>query len=543
VAEILIVGHRNPDMDSVCSAYAYAYLKNSQDKANTYVPVRCGNLNDSTKAQFERIAVTPPKFIRDVRCRLATVVRTNEQSLDYLDPVYNLVSLFNRNPSVVSVVDNGSYCGLLSIDEVNKFFLRENSGKRPIYHFVVNNIPKVLHGEFLKRGEMDEFDSPLIVGAMRYTVFCSHLDALDNPKPLLVVGDREDHIKRAIAKQIPCIILTGLDTGLTSSVDFSQYKGTVFISEEDTSETLRLLRLSIPIRCLMDENPPALQDDQLFDEAKTILSSSHFRGMPVFHEKTWMGFVTRRCFLEKPKTKVILVDHNEKEQSVPGIEEAELIEIIDHHRMGTIKTPNPIYILCDPLGSTCTIVYHLFVRQAIPIPVSIAKVLLSGIVSDTVMLKSPTTTAEDRVAVDALCKIAGLENVEQFGNEMFSSGTSLEGKDPRKLIESDFKQYSEKQKRFGIGQCEVTTLSNVDEFKDSLFESLAAVRHDNNLDFALFLITDVIHENSVLLSSGLGFYEPKLAYTQESPHKFLLPGVLSRKKQLLPEVLRVLEEL
>jgi manganese-dependent inorganic pyrophosphatase len=527
-------------MDSVCSAYAYAALKNRIDTANSYVPVRCGNLNDATKAAFERIGVAPPSFIKDVRCRLSCVVRRGETTLDWQDPVYKLVSLFENKPSAVCVMKDGNYYGLLTIDEVNRFFLKENSGVRPLYHFVVDNIPKVLRGRFIRKGDVSQFDGPILVGAMRYVVFCQHLDALE--RPLLVVGDREEHIKKAVEEQVPCIILTGLEHGMTSMVDFSSFHGTVFVSEEDTSETIRLLRLSVPIDQLMDEHPPILDEEMLFDEAKNTLSSQKFRGMPVFKNDEWKGFVTRRCFLEKPKTKVILVDHNEPEQSVPGIDEAELVEIIDHHRLGTLKTPNPIYIFCDPVGSTCTIVYTLYRRFGLSIPKDVAGVLLSGLVSDTVMLKSPTTTAVDREAASTLAGIYGVSDLSEFGTQLFSSGASLEGKDPQKLVESDFKMYKENGKRFGIGQCEVTTLGEVEETKGSFFTVLSAVREKNALDFALFLITDVIHENSILLCSGLDAYEPKLAYQKQSEHTLFLPGVLSRKKQLLPEVLRVLEE-
>ena len=544
MAEIYISGHRNPDMDSVCAAYSYAHLKNKIDQTNTYIPVRCGNLNDSTKAQFERLGVVPPAFIKDVRTRVVSVTRTAKSVLQVTDPVYKLVSLYGQaiQPSVVPVLENETYRGLLSVDEVSSFVLKENCGTRPVYHFVVDNFSKVLRGRYLKKGEQFFFDAPIVVGAMRYTVFCKHMEALLEQKPILVVGDREDHIRKAVEMQIPGIILTGLENGLTSQVDFDSYQGTVFVSELDTAETLRLLRLSIPVTQLMKQEPPVIQDDCLFDEAKSILSDSEFRGLPVFHGNEWRGFITRRCFLEKPKTKLIMVDHNEPEQSVPGIDEAEVVEIIDHHRLGAAKTRHPIYICCEPLGSTCTIIYNLFVRHEVEISEQLAKVLLSGIVSDTVMLKSPTTTFEDFTAVQDLCHLAGIEDMRTFGETMFSSGASLAKEDPHKMLEADFKQYKELGVRFGIGQCEVTTLSDVDEYKASYLHGLEELKRAYALDWAMFLITDVVKENSVLLMTSMPIAEHKLAYVKQGEGKFLLPGVLSRKKQLLPEILRVLEE-
>ncbi|HKM06964.1 MAG TPA: putative manganese-dependent inorganic diphosphatase [Sphaerochaeta sp.] len=544
MAEIFISGHRNPDMDSVCAAYSYAYLKNKLDPSNTYTPVRCGNLNDTTKAQFERLGVQAPAFLKDVRSRVSSVTRVPSTVLQTTDPVYKLVSLYGKanQISVIPIMEGTTYKGLLSVDEVSSFVLRENSGNRPVYHFVPDNFSKVLRGKFIMKGELTAFDAPIIVGAMRYTVFCKHMEALVAQKPILVVGDREDHIRKAVEMQIPAIVLTGLENGLTSHVDFSSYKGTVFISEEDTAETLRLLRLTIPVTQLIRKDPPGIQDDTLFDEAKAILAESEFRGLPIFSGDTWTGFITRRCFLEKPKTKLIMVDHNEPEQSVPGIEEAEVVEIIDHHRLGAAKTRHPIYIRCEPLGSTCTIIYNLFVRNNVSIPEALAKVMLSGIVSDTIMLKSPTTTFEDFTAVQDLCVIANIPDMMKFGERMFASGASLAKENPRKMLEADFKQYEEFGIRFGIGQVEVTTLSDLEDYRKEYLLELEQVKRAYALAWAMFLITDVVKEQSVLLMTPMQGYERKLAYVREAESTFSLPGVLSRKKQLLPEILRVLGE-
>ncbi|MDT4761387.1 putative manganese-dependent inorganic diphosphatase [Sphaerochaeta sp. PS] len=544
MADIYISGHRNPDMDSVCAAYSYAYLKNKLDPTNTYIPVRCGNLNETTKAQFERIAVTPPAFIKDVRSRVSSVTRTPKTVLQTTDPVYNLVSFYGKatQSSVIPILEGAEYRGLLSVDEVSSFVLLENNGTRPIYHFVPDNFPKVLRGKFLRKGELDSFDAPIMVGAMRYTVFCKHMEALVDQKPILVVGDREDHIRKAVEMQIPAIVLTGLEHGLTSQVDFSSYKGTVFVSEGDTAETLRLLRLTIPVTQLISTNPPKIQDDTLFDEAKAILAESEFRGLPVFSGETWKGFITRRCFLERPRTKLIMVDHNEPEQSVPGIEEAEVVEIIDHHRLGAAKTRQPIYIRCEPLGSTCTIIYNLFTRSNVAIPESLAKVMLSGIVSDTIMLKSPTTTFEDFTAVQDLCALANIPDMVRFGERMFSSGASLAKEDPRKMLEADFKQYEEFGVRFGIGQCEVTTLSDLEDYREAYLKELEQLKRAYGLSWAMFLITDVVREHSVLLMTPMQGFERKLVYIKQADETFSLPKVLSRKKQLLPEILRVLGE-
>jgi manganese-dependent inorganic pyrophosphatase len=338
------------------------------------------------------------------------------------------------------------------------------------------------------------------------------------------------------------IILTKMSDSISRLVDFSSFEGTVFVSEADTSETLRLLRLCIPVVSLLEAAPTPIDIGMLFEEARSTLTSSKLRGLPIFNGSTFVGFVTRRCFLEKPKTKIVLVDHNEVEQAVKGIEEADIIGIIDHHRFGAAKTNTPISIYTAPLGSTCTLVTQLYERNGVKIDKNIASVLLSGLVSDTVILKSPTTTQEDERVAKVLCKAAGIKDLNSFGKEMFSSSLTLGEREPRSVIDGDFKAYTEGGYKIGIGQTEVTTFRDIEEYRLKYLAILEEVRRSGGLDWALFLITNVITESSVLLTTGLDNIEFKLSYEKTADKTYSLPGVLSRKKQLLPEVIRVIEE-
>ena len=531
-------------MDSICAAYSYAYLKNKTDLNNTYHAMRCGNLNEATRAQFDRLAVAAPPFVRDVRTKVQSVVRTSPITIDVSDPIFALVSYYNTASlnSVVPVMEDGEYRALLSIDDVSAFILKENSTSRPVYHFVMDNLPKVIDGSFLKRGKRDVFEAPIMIGASRYTGFLRQMAALGEVKPILVVGDRENHIKKAIEMQIPAMILTGIDGKITSKVDWDSFEGTVFVSSFDTAETFRLLRLTVPVEVLIGTDVPHIETERLFDEARDILTDLDLRSLPVFEEGVFKGFVTRSSFLHKPRTKLIMVDHNESEQSVEGIEEAEVVEIIDHHRLGAERTREPIFIYCEPLGSTCTIVYKLFMQNRVEIPKQLARVLLSGILSDTIILKSPTTTFEDYTAVQDLLELAQVRDMRAFGETMFSGGASLAKVKPRKMLEADFKRYKELGVSFGIGQCEVTTLSDVDEYAQIYLDELENLRIAYLLDWAMFLITDVVRESSILLMTAMPIAERKLSYKKEGEGRYLAQGVLSRKKQLLPEILRVLEE-
>lgn len=542
MSKIYITGHKNPDMDSIAAAYSYSVLKNKIDPDNQYIPVALGAMNSISRSLFERLGIKSLDILKDTFSKVKDVCKRPTLILEPEDPIYELVNMYNQtNPSVVPIMKDGIYKGLLSVDDINKYFLRENYDSRPVYSLDINNIRRVVKGFMIKRGSVDDFVAPIMVGAMRFSVFKKRLKDCKE-KPLLVVGCRNDHIAEAIKEQIPGLILTGVEEDSLDEIDFSGFNGFVYASHEDTAETIRLLRLSVKVETLLIPSKEiTITQDMLFDSAKGILADSNKRGLPVFDKEngSFMGFITRRCFLERPRTKLILVDHNEASQSVKGIEDAEIVEIIDHHRLDAVKTTNPISITAMPVGSTCTIVFEQFNRYDQEIDPLTAKVLLAGIASDTVMLKSPTTTSLDRNAVKTLCAIASVD-FEAFGKELFSRGSSLSSVDAKSAISSDFKVYTERGVKFGIGQIEVTTLDDIDEVSDNYLAELEKKKEGDSLDWAMLLVTNVLTSTSVLLCTNYK-NNYRFEYEEIKSQIFSLPGVLSRKKQLLPEVIRVLE--
>ncbi len=544
MAKIFISGHRNPDMDSVAAAWGYSVLKNKLDEENTYIPVMLGPMNKIAKNLFDNLGLEGPTLVKDVYSKVKDVVKHPSLVLNSDDPVYELINMYYQSsPSVVPIMDDMEFKGLLSVDEISKYFLTENVGVRPIYNFNLRNIPRVLHGFFLKKPSEPDivFRAPLIVGAMKIDIFKKKIRE-NELKPLLVVGCRKDHIEFAIESQLPGIIITGVQEDSLEGIDFSSFNGFVYVSNKDTAETIRILRLAVPVSDLLsDRKIPLVTEDMLFDTAKGLLIDSGLRGLPVFDKAggTFKGFVTRRCFLDKPRQKMILVDHNEVGQAAVGIEDAEIIEIVDHHRLDAPKTRNPITILASPVGSTCTIVTEQFNRYGVDIDPTTAKVLLAGLMSDTVMLKSPTTTAVDRITADRLAKAADT-TVDDFCRTLFSDGDSLSRLDVMKVISGDFKKYNEKGVDFGIGQVEVTTLEDVPSVAEKYLDALEHVRETDKLDWAMLLVTDVMKDNSVLFTTEYS-KNYRFIYEEKVKNVFSLPGVLSRKKQLLPEVLRVLE--
>ena len=486
-------------MDSICSAYCYSILKNQIDPDNRYIPIRCGHVNKQTRMVFEKLGITPPRLMKNISPLVADVAKRDIPTMDLNDPVFAAIRRLDaENLSVIPVFeDETEFRGIISLHEISGFLISDNLDKRPKYRFRINNFKKVLPGYFYRRGKEQEFDAPIMTGAMPYEISKERINAMLPLKPVLVIGLREDILRFAVKEQFPAIILTGMSRDEEIPIDFSDYHGSLYISHSDTAETIRLLRLATPLKSVINNNPDILDSHESFDEAKTTLVNSTLRGLPVFEDGSFSGIVTRRCFIEKPKKSLILMDHNELDQSVPGADQTQILEILDHHRLGNSRTREPIYVFAQPVGSTCTIVYHHFKMNGIDVEPQIATLLVSGILSDTVILKSPTTTDRDRQAVTELLAIAALD-LEGFAAELFSQNASLGESDAAEILESDFKIYRE-QFSLGISQAEVLTLEDVPQIREKYLDEMETIRQKKRLDWVMLLVTNVIMECSYLL--------------------------------------------
>ena len=432
MSKIYITGHRNPDMDSLCSAYAYAKLKNQIDKDNEYIAVRIGNLTKSIQKFFEGIGAEPPIYKNHIYPIVQDVILEPGEKIDVSMPLVKLSKFYNEvNPSSYPIYDGDEFLGLLSVDDIAIWLMQ-------------------------KLEKSEKIDSETLI------------------KDVLKI--REDKF--------------------------------------DATD--------------------------MFEDGKAIMIKSKLRGFPVYEDNKYLGYVTRRCFLEAPKHNVILVDHNEASQSIKGLETANIVEIIDHHRLGALKTILPIYMDIEPLGSTCTIVYQQYLKHNMKPDETVAKVLLAGLISDTVILKSPTTTKTDVETANDLTKLAKVD-LNEFAEKMFSSMGGLTADVANEKIESDFKIYAENGVSVGIGQCEVVTLRDLDNYKDAYLKTLDEVRQKNSLNWAMLMITDVIKETSVLLTTDFKLNK-NIQYKKLENNVYDMPGVLSRKKQLLPDVLSIINQ-
>ena len=543
--EIVVIGHRNPDTDSVCSAYCYAKLKQTIDKNNKYIAARCGNLNKQTRGIFDRLDIEPPVLIGNVLPTVSDVMTHNVFSVGENTALFPILrESENRRIKMLPVVnDSGEFLGVIRMNEITRFLLKGTGSDKPEYMIRPENFLDVLNGEFIKTGELVEIHAKVLVGAMSLENYQDRLEIEDAKRSILIVGKREGLIQQAIEKQIPIIIITGVEATDELLSIFDDYSGWVFLSNHDSAETMRRIAMCTPAKSIMNSLVTGLLPETDLLEAKKMLLSEESRGLPVLDEnKNLVGVITMSDLVRVEPKRLILMDHNEFSQAVEGIETAEIIEIVDHHRLGSVKTKNPISFFAKPVGSTCTLVYQLFQFHGEKIEQSIALLLLSGILTDTVILKSPTTTDEDITALNALARIADVDP-EQYGLEIFSASNSLKTRTPADVVNSDFKEFEEYGFRFGVGQVEVTSMNELAEKEQSLLEELLHVKTKKELTWAMLLVTDIIKEESVLLTTGHTATENRFLYSKKMDCHFLLPRVLSRKKQLLPEILRILEEI
>jgi manganese-dependent inorganic pyrophosphatase len=543
MSTIYITGHRNPDFDSIASAYVYAHLKSRVDPDNEYVAVRCGNLNVQTRTVFEKLKLKAPGYLKDVKTIVADVVNREVPRLGITEPLQSAIGLLDETGlSLLPVFDeNGEYKGTISSIEISHFLMKETFGARPTYRFRIENLSKVVPGRMLVAGDSPEFTAPIMIGAMPFERSVERITALESNRPLLIVGLRRDLVDYAVTHNFPAVILTGATEEEAAELDFTRYKGSVYLSDVDTAETIRLLRFSTPLEGIIETEAEHLNTKDHFNYAKKVLSASGRRGLPVFKGELFEGIVSRGSFLDRPRKKLILVDHNELDQSITGAGDADILEIIDHHRVGSVMSREPFSLYTRPVGCTCTIIRQLYRQHGIAIPTEIAKLMISAILSDTVLLKSPTATEEDRQTVEGLSRHAGID-WREWGRQMFESGTRLEDIDPDLAVSGDFKTYESGDIRFGIGQVEVQTLAGLKDVIPRLDNSLMKIKETRALNGTMLLITDIMKEDSILLLRGLKEAGASLPYEQLSEGIYNLPGILSRKKQLLPEILRAIDE-
>lgn len=542
--KVFICGHKNPDTDSVASAASYAYLKNQINKDYEYVPIRCGTVNDQTKFIFQKAETVLPEYMKDIYPKVVDSMTTNLITAEVTDPLSKFMRILReKNLRFMPVVNQSQeYIGMLGVNDVTELFLRDDRQQKPVFDLRADSLRRSLKGTILNVGQQEEFKASVVVATMAYDDFNAHVENVaDEEHTLLITGNRPNILQDAFKKKYPAIIIVGLSEDACKNLDFGDYKGWVFYSPFDSSQTIRCVEMATPIGKLLNRIEPCAPHDYIDSVADTI-SKSGTKSLPVVSDNKLVGVITGTDILKRKRARLIMMDHNEATQAIDGVETAELMEIVDHHRLGTIKTSSPVTFYAKPVGSTCTLVYQLYKANRVEIPNKIAMLLLGGMLSDTVIMKSPTCTQDDINAINELSAQCGID-AKEYGVEIFSATDSLTSRSAKDIIGTDFKIFEEYGVRFGISQAETVTLAQLGEVKDKLREELYNVKENNRLDWMMLLVTDIIKEESQLITTGFEPGEAIFGYKKLEDKLFYLPGVLSRKKQLLPEISRILEEI
>jgi len=542
---IYVIGHRNPDTDSICAALAYARLKQLTGSSNV-LAARAGEINVQTEFILNRFGIEMPLYLPDVKIRVKDVMTTESLSVHMEMSVGDVLDFMNSyDLLMVPVTDrDGHYRGAITLQDLARFYARHaDAATSNRLVASLNGITKAIQGNSLFLFDENETRTGrIVVGAMETDGFRQVMEYYSEEGCVVIVGDRKEIQRHAIESHARCLIVTGGFLPDKSVLDMAQRnKVSVISSPYDTATTVRLMHLSTPAREVFSSDFYSVSPYDLLLDVKAKMRDSALRGCPVVDTGGRLaGILTRRDMLRDFRKKVILVDHNEASQAIPGIEEAEVIEVLDHHRIGSFQTLHPIYFVVEPVGCTNTLVAELYLKYGVEPEPSYAGIMLSAILSDTVIMKSPTTTERDRKIAAYLAGLAGLD-IQKLGEDMFNASSDLLKKTPEEIIRTDYKIYEVGKEKIGIGQIEVIEMVTFEKIKESLLTSLNKIMLEERLTIACLLVSDIIYENSLLLFAGDSGIITRIGYPVIAPNLAELKGVLSRKKQLVPRILSVLK--
>jgi manganese-dependent inorganic pyrophosphatase len=544
---IFVVGHRNPDTDSICSAMAYAELCRQQGKDNVYA-ARAGHLNRQTEYVLDTLQQAPPILLTDVYPRLRDTISDQPVMIDAEAPLWQaLARMRQRDIRMLPVIDKEHKPhGALVLKRLTEHIFLPQDGQ--LIRQVLtspNSIQSCLKATLVNMVDGGKNDNlELFVGAMSVASFQERLRGTNPQNIVVFVGDRSDIQECAIEMGIRLLVVTG---GMTIDDELiklaARQQVSVLYTRFDTATSALLARMSTPVHHLADKEIPLASPDDRLDEVRKVLVRSPSPGIMVLDSDGRVcGVATKSNLLQASSIKLILVDHNELSQAVAGADQVDILEIIDHHRLGNFHTEAPIRFINQPLGSTCSVVATLYRQAGIDPDPKFASLMLAGLLSDTVLLQSPTTTDTDREMVGWLEKCSDLD-ARSFGRQMFAAGSALAAyPSTEALLTADFKEYQVDKRRFGIGQVEVVTFQEFAERRQEIVRGLEALITSHNLNLAGLLVTDIVQQNSQLIVRGDRDLIAAIGYPPIEAGLFDLRGVLSRKKQLIPHLLRAFKE-
>jgi len=543
--QTIVIGHRNPDMDSICSALGYAELKRLNGDPDVRA-ARAGATNERIDYVLKKFGVEPPELITDLSPHVSDAMEPHVLSVRVDSPVYDALQLIDQNRlRGLPVVDENNRClGLLNAFMIGHYLFppREEAVNTRIIKASLADVVTTFGGALITgslSGEPTEL--LLLVGAMAQDSFQPRLAQYAGKKVVVLVGDRL-HIQRlAIEARVHAIIVTGnfpIDEKIRAAARAANV--TMILSPHDTATSVLLARGAVRVTEMIETEYQSFHPSTPLEEARRAAANSAAFIFPVLGEDgELLGVLSKSDFLKKIPRQLILVDHNELTQAVRGADRVPIIEILDHHKLGGFSSSEPILLWNNPVGSTSTIVSLCYRQLGVPVPPPIAGLLMSGLIADTLNLTSPTTTTVDCDALNRLAKIAGVDP-DALAQEIFSVGSPLLTMTPEQAVSADSKPYEEAGHRFVVAQVEELTFVHFEEKRDALLAALETRREREGLLFAALLVTDINDQNSLLLVRGDEKYLATIHYPQRATHIWELAGVVSRKKQLLPYLLQCL---
>jgi manganese-dependent inorganic pyrophosphatase len=534
---IYVTGHRNPDTDTIASAIGYAELKNRLNPDDTYVPVRLGEVNDQTRWALTESGAKEPELLDHIMLRVKDVMSKDLVTVHKNDPLRNVgLAMARRGIGQVPVVDDaGAIVGIVAERDLARMYIRESQEASTFAGTPVSvgAIVEVLGGELLV-GEDKETSGKLWVISMSVDSMGQQMESGD----IIVIGDRTEGQQRAVELGAGILVVSNGVRPEEEVLEMADQKGTtVVLSPSDSYVTSRMIQLSVPCWEVMSDEPLTLDPEELAADVMDQVMEIHYRAAIAIDEnKVPLGVVTRSDLLNPEPRRVLLVDHAERAQSVPGVEQAQIVEILDHHHIGSVETRVPIPATFEPVGSTATLAAERYKASGLEPEVSTAKMLLAAILSDTVIFNSPTTTGRDREAARYLEELVNLD-AEEFGMEMFEASSDVSGLSAEEIVGRD-------QKEYGLSSGEAMCVAQIETVgagllgrKSELLEALERVRQENGYLFAALMVTDIVSQGTELLCVGECAHVERAFDSPLKDHAIELPGVMSRKKQVAPKLL------
>ncbi|WP_334100481.1 putative manganese-dependent inorganic diphosphatase [Anaerotignum faecicola] len=539
--KVFVIGHKNPDTDSICSAIAYAALKNKTDDG-VFVPKRAGEVNNETKYVLDFFDVETPEFIGHVGTQVKDVEIKPTPSLN---EGISLKNAWNKmrdlRESTMPIVNDGVLEGIISVKDIATANMDIYETRiLAISHTKYTNVLDAIDGTMIVGDSEEEITKgKILIGAANPDLLENYVEDGD----MLLTGNRFENQLCGIEMNAGCIVVcTGAPISKTIQKLAKENNCKIISTPHDTLMVARLISQSAPVRYFMkkDHLITFSREDFISDIRDTLAKIRH-RDFPVLdRDGKYCGMLSRRSLLNMDNKKIILVDHNEKGQAVDGIDEAEILEIIDHHRLGSMETALPVFFRNQPVGCTGTIIYDLYQENNVEVDKKIAGLLCSAIISDTLMFRSPTCTPKDKKAAEELAKIAGIE-IQEHAEKMFRAGSSLADKTPEEIFYQDFKKFSGNDKNFGAGQISSMDKTELEQLRPKIAAYMEGAVKEGEMLF--FLLTNILTESSDLVFAGEGAKElVETAFGEPQENWVHVPGLVSRKKQFVPSVLHVLQQ-